>query len=369
VFVLTDNSVYPDGVTPTGIFTITQPDGLTRQGVFTSPDISGSTTASIALRLTAELLLQQGGYTIKYEVAADGYVPTTLSRSFTIAYKKATVVLTEMFDLFTPALEYRDDTVYSAGNFTQTIIRAWAAQVGTVGQVTGTSSELDLKYGISYYDAAYTISFAATVTYQSLAYNYLSIKDRLIKAVNTDAYTPLSSAQLLTSLTSLKTKLDGLINNCQQYDTVKADYEYAYILYAHVMKRICSGDKVNAETYIQEIINIVNGNVDIYPAHTNAPISPYVYDCGSTPAPTVPLVLDEVAGTAEAIAAGIEVGASTFTNSLIASKYVQVFRGNIWVSSKNPLNGNQFYTKTFLSDTITFSTPIQDTEEIAINTI
>jgi hypothetical protein len=135
------------------------------------------------------------------------------------------------------------------------------------------------------------------------------------------------------------------------------------------MKRICAGDKTGVYTYLNEITAIINNNVKPTLTHTNAPISAYVYDCGSTPAPSVPFVLDEIAGTASAIAAGIIVGSSTFGNSQLAGKYVQVYRGNMWVSSKDPLNGNQFYTKPFLEDTITFSTPIQDTEEIAINTI
>ena len=369
VFALTDNSVYPDGVVPTGIFTITQPDGITRTGVFTAPDISGGNLrVSIDLRLTSELKLQQGEYTIKYQVDADGYLPTTLSRSFIVSYKRPDLKLMEIFDLFTPALEYEDQTVYNAGSFTQTITRAWGAVIGTVGSITGTNSaSFDLKYGASYYDAAYTINFSASVVYQSTTYSFLSIEDLFTKQVVTDAYTPPTSDQLLTYLTSLKTKLDALINNCEKYDKAKADYEYAYTLYSHAMKRICANDKVGVASYIEEIVGILS----ITPSHTNTAISVYVYDCGgggSIEAP-VPFVLEVIAGTAEAIAAGIIVGETTFTNDLIANKYIQVLRGGIWVPSKDPLNGGMFYTKTYVSNTTTFSTPIQDTEVISINTI
>jgi hypothetical protein len=370
IWTLTDNSVYPVGVTPTGIFTITQPDGITRTGSFDSPDITAvNGTKDINLRLDCNNLLQQGEYTIKYEVHADGYDPTILSRSFTISYTKPTVVLTNNFDVFTPALETEDVTSYAVTGFSDTITRSWSA-VMSAGTITGTNSAVfDLKYGGSYYDSNYVISFSAVVTYQSSSYSFLSIEDRFSKVETIDVYTPESSAQLLTGLTALKTTLDSLINSCQQYDQLKCEYEYAYTLYAHAMKRICAGDKTGVYTYLNEITAIINNNVKPTLTHTNAPISAYVYDCGSTPAPSVPFVLDEIAGTASAIAAGIIVGSSTFTNSQLAGKYVQVYRGNIWVSSKDPLNGNQFYTKPFLEDTITFSTPIQDTEEIAINTI
>lgn len=370
VFKLTDNSVYPAGVVPTGIFTITQPDGITRTGTFTNPDIVASNTSKdINLRLDCNSKLQQGEYTIKYEVHATGYDPTILSRSFTISYTKPTVILSNNFDVFTPALECEDITTYGMAGFTNTIIRSWSA-VMSAGTITGTDSALfDLKYAGSYYDSAYTITFGSTVTYQSSSYSFLSIKDSFSKVETIDVCTPSSSAQLLTGITSLKTTLDSLINSCQKYDNAKADYEYAYTLYAHAMKRICAGDKTGVYTYINEITAIINNNVKPTLTHTNAPISAYVYDCGSSSTPIVPFVLDVIAGTSEAIAAGIVVGATTFTNSLIANNYVQVFRGNVWVSGKDPLNGNQFYTKTYLSDTITFSTPIQDTEEIAINTI
>lgn len=371
VFVLTDNSVYPAGVVPTGIFTITQPDGLTRTGSFDSPDIVASNgSKNINLRLDCNNLLQQGEYTIKYEVHADGYDATILSRSFTVSYTKPTVILTNEIDVFTPSIEVQDNTVYSETGYTNTVTRSWSATIGTVGNLTGTNTSVfDLKYGAYYYDAAYTVNFSSIADFQSTVYSFFSIKDSFSKTDSFDVYTPESSAQLLTGLTALKATLDSLINSCQQYDELKCEYEYAYTLYAHAMKRICAGDKTGVYTYLNEITAIINNNVKPVLTHTNAPISPYVYDCGSSPAPSVPFVLDEIAGTASAIAAGIIVGSSTFTNSQLAGKYVQVYRGNMWVSSKDPLNGNQFYTKPFLEDTITFSTPIQDTEEIAINTI
>lgn len=376
LWILTDNSVYPTGVAATlyGIFTITQPDGITRTGTFSSPDIiySGGALqpASIALRIDTNNFLQQGQYTIKYEVSATGYLPTTLSKTFTISYSKPAISLTEIFDIFTPSLSYHDGTSYTAGNFTQTVVRSWSAVVGTVGTVTGSNSaDFDLKYGAYYYDAAYVITFGAVVTYQSSAYSYLSIKDVFSKIVNTDAYTPPTSAQLLADLTSLKTKLDALINSCQRYDEAKADYEYAYTLYAHAQKRICANDKVGVDTYISEIINILNNNSVLSRTHTNTAISAYSPDCGGSIIPVSQWILEVVAGQASAIASGIIVGSLTFTNSNIAGRYIQVRRNDAPITGIDPLNGGMFYTKIYSSDTITFSTPIQDTEVISINTI
>ena len=371
VFVLTDNSVYPVGVVPIGIFTITQPDGLTRTGKFETPDIDGNTTKSIAMRLDCNNKVQPGEYTIKYEVDAEGYDRTTLSRSFEIKYVKPEVVLNNNFDVFTPALECEDATNYTVSGFVSTVVRSWQATIEGVGEITGTdSASFDLKYGASYYDANYNIVFSATATYQSSVYSFLSIQDLFSKQVNIDVYTPASSAQLLTGLTALKTKLDALINSCQKYDKTKADYEYAYTLYAHAMKRICANDKSGVYTYINEITNIINNDVTPVKVHTNAAIAAYVYDCGSGSSEVAaPFVLEVIAGTAEAIAAGISVGETTFINDLIANKYLKVFRGNGYVPGIDPLNGGEFYTKAYLSNTITFSSPIQDTEVISIYTI
>ena len=286
VIVLTDNSVYPGGVpaTLTGIFTITQPDGMTRTGSFTTPDISwnGSSLppASIALRLATGNLIQQGEYTIKYEVAATGYSNTILTRTFTIGYVRPTISLQSNFDVFTPNLYYRDVTSYASGLFTQTIVRTWEAVINTIGTVTGIdSATFDLAYTGSYYDAAYAITFSATVLNQSTVYSFLSIADLLETVINADVYSPPSASLLLIYLTTLKTRLDALINNCVKYDTAKKNYEYAFILYQHSLLRFCSGDTDNLSTYIAEILNVYYNNVRTSPAHTNFPISAYSYSC------------------------------------------------------------------------------------------
>ena len=356
-----------------GFFTITQPDGLVRTGNMANPDITPSNlVASIALRLDGYLKLQQGNYTIQYNISAAGYDDTVLSRTFNVTFKEPEISLTKIFDLFTPSLSYYDATVYNAGIFSSTVIRSWGAVVGTVGNVSGSNSaSFDLKYAGHYYDAAYTINFAAVVTYQSLVYNYLSILDLLTKQDSADAYAPPSSSQLLSYLTELKAKLDSLINSCQKYDKAKTDYEYAYTLYTHAQKRICAGDKVGVITYIQEILNIYHNNVVTNPAHTNSPITPYVYDCnggGSQPSERA-FFIEVFAGSSEAIAAGIIVGNTVFTNNNLANHDVEVVRGYAPTSGIPTTDGGVFFTKIYTDNFLTFSAPIQDGEYIKIRVI
>ena len=282
LFVLTDDSGYPGGVAAgiTGIFEITQPDGGVYTGDWGSPDVVYATgalqPANIALRLATGNVLQPGTYTLKYTVDHASYSPTTLTRIFTIAYAAPTPVLTESFDVFVPSLGISDDTSYSASGYsTSGASQAWSAVIGTVGTITGSTASFSLAYGGQYYDAHYTITLVSDFRFQSTTYSYLSIKDRFTKVHVTDAWRPPTASQLLGYLKTLKTRLDALINTCQRYDTAKADYEYAYILYTHIKNRVCAGDTIGVYTYIQEILDILHSHSAISTTHTNTIIAAY----------------------------------------------------------------------------------------------
>lgn len=370
-FILTDNSVYPVGVTVIGIFTITQPDTLTRKGKFTSPDISGNTTANIALRLDADNLLQPGGYVIKYEIQAVGYDNTVLSRAFTLNYTKPKAVIEKQFDLYTPTLGYKDVTAYSKPGHTYAVTRTWGANIVSIGTLSGPDAAIfDLVFGSGYYDAQYEIAFAAHVNYQVTAYPYLSILDLVTAAETADAYAPPTTAEMLDMVTGLKTKLDLIRSRCGKYDKAKADYDYAYTLYAHANKRICAGSSYGVSAYIDELTAIANNGVVGTQTHTNAPIAAYVYDCGGGGGATgTVFIVAETAGQPSAIAAGIIVGATTFDHQDLAGRYVQIFKNGQPLPRKNPLNGGEFFTKVFGGTTVTFSQAIQDGDYIELNTI
>lgn len=84
---------------------------------------------------------------------------------------------------------------------------------------------------------------------------------------------------------------------------------------------------------------------------------------------TTPFYIEVVAGQPSASAVGIIVGNNTFTNTAIADKYIQVVRQGVVIPGINPLNGGPYYTKIFTSNTLLFSTPIEDEEVIRINTL
>lgn len=74
-------------------------------------------------------------------------------------------------------------------------------------------------------------------------------------------------------------------------------------------------------------------------------------------------------GTPQAIAAGIAIADTSYTNPLLKDRNIQVFRNGIVLTPFQRDGGLQYYTKDKASDTIQFSEPLQEGEIIQINTI
>lgn len=282
-FVLTDNSTYPVGVAAgiTGIFSIQQPDMINEEGDWNNPDVewngSALPDALRDLRRNSQNKPQKGSYTITYQVDHPDYTPTTLSRTFTLDYTPVTGEVTESFDVFTPQLRVTDATVYTQPNYTTaSLVRAWSVTVGTVGTVTGSTATLDLGIGGQYYDAAYTGSFATTVVYQHASLSYLSIKDIISGTVDTTANTPPDTCSLLAYLTTIKSRMDALVNTCQPYEQAKADYEYASNLYFHILERLKAESTSGVIDYVQEFLTIYYNTEPPY-INTNTVIDTYVF--------------------------------------------------------------------------------------------
>lgn len=281
-FVLNDTSAYPGGVENdiTGIFDITQPDQIREDGDWNAPDITysgGLTTSLRDLRRNSQNKPQKGSYTIKYTVDHPSYTPTELSRTFTVQYEPVTASITENFDVFTPQLRLTDATVYTRPSFTtSSLTRAWSVVVGTIDTVTGSTSVLDLGIGGDYYDAEYTGSVATTVVYAHTSLTYLSIKDIISGTVDTVANTPPDTCSLLAYLTTIKARMDELVNTCQPYEAAKANYEYAASLYFLILEKLKAESTSGVVDYVTEFLTIYFNTEPPY-INTNTVISPYVF--------------------------------------------------------------------------------------------
>lgn len=274
--VLTDTtSTPPSGLV--GIFEITQPDGYTRTGDINSPDIAAAGGSfSYTLRLSSTGAVQCGNYTIKYTAAAPGRLSTDFTRSFQFTYAPVELTLTEGFDVFTPNLSYKDDTVYSVANYNNSsVTRAWSAISTPTGTITGSLQTLSLQFGGQYYDANYAITLTSSLTYTHQTYSWLTITEVIAKTVNTYADTPPSPEVLVNQIHDLKVQWDDAVNNCKEQDELKESFEFAQSLFKHIIDRILVDETDGIYDDIQDLIRILaNNQIPTY-TPTNLPIPPY----------------------------------------------------------------------------------------------
>ena len=274
--VLTDTTTSPP-VGIVGIFQITQPDGYVRNGNVSSPDISvagGSFSFPLTLDSTGQV--QRGTYTIVYTATAPGYFSTNFTRTFVFDYVPSALVLTENFDVFTPLLSYTDSTSYTKAGYTNgAITRAWSATSTPTGTITGSASTLSLAFGGQYYDANYSITLTSSLLYTNAVNSWLTIQETLTKTVATYAETPPTVSEIVNMISDLKAAMDAAVNTCQNYDQLKADFEYSQSLFGHIMDKVKVNDMANIYTDIKDLLVVLN-NYQV-PAYTptNLPIPPY----------------------------------------------------------------------------------------------
>jgi hypothetical protein len=274
--VLTDTTTSPPAGL-VGIFSITQPDGYTRTGNINSPDItSAGGSFSYTLRLDSLNGLQCGTYTIVYSGNAPGYLSTDYTRTFTFQYEAPALVITEDFNVFTPLLRYKDDTVYTKAGFTNgAITRAWTAVSTPTGTKTGSSQIFDLIHNGNYYSANYTTTLTSSLTYTSSTLSWLTVSETVSKTVTSCIDAPPSVTELVSSISDLKTELDEAINTCQTYDNIKADFEYAESLFMHIIDKIKVNDMDSIFTDLNDLLSVLANHQIPACNPTNIIIPPY----------------------------------------------------------------------------------------------
>lgn len=274
--VLTDTTQSPpSGLV--GIFAITQPDGYTRTGDINSPDINAAGGSySYTLRLDSQGGVQRGAYIIKFTAAAPGYLSTDFTRTFQFTYQPVLLVMTEEFDVFTPDLAYKDDTVYAVSNYNNgSVTRAWSAVSTPTGTITGTAQTLSLQFGGQYYDANYAITLTSSVLYTHQTLSWLTVQETITKTVNTYAQTPPNPTQLVEDIHSLKVLWDEAVNKCQEQESLKEQFELAQVLFMHILDRIIVDDVDAIYEDIKDLVRVLNNNQIPAYVPTNLPIPPY----------------------------------------------------------------------------------------------
>lgn len=297
VITLTDPGNYPGGLLQyiTGVFSVTQADGISVSGNFISPDVTwnGSilTPNNKELRLATNLDLQNGIYSITYTVQCIGYVPTVLTKTFTLAYTNPTVLIDPLTDVFSPSLQVIDATQYAQTGFVTptttgaTITRTWVASVNYIGTsistINGTNQALfDMGSSGKYYDAQYNVSFSAIFTYTTPIYAYLTIKDQVSATQAVDAYTPASLSTLLAGLTTMKQQIAagtycGGGCSCGCDAETNSSFTQAQALYDYIVAQGQAGNTVGLYTSVIQLQALFICTTQLNQTHTGAQIMPY----------------------------------------------------------------------------------------------
>lgn len=273
--VLTDTTTYPVGAI--GIYTITQPDGYVRTGNFASPDVTSSGgTFSELLRLSSTGGIQNGQYTVKYEIRTTDLVISTYTRTWQMGYDAVYLDLREEFDVFTPQLRYYDDTVYSVANWNNgAVTRSWTGVSTPTGTKTSSGVYLDMADSGDYYDANYTITLSSSLLYTHQVYPWLTVQETVSRTVTTYAETPPTVTALIGLIVQLKNSLESKIDTVNEFNQTRQDFEYAQSLFEHIVRRIQVNDLSGIYRDLKDLIAVLrNYQIPTY-VPLNAPILPY----------------------------------------------------------------------------------------------
>lgn len=375
------STTIPGGDKPNlvGYFYIKQPDLIDRTGSYTSPDVvwngSGYDEFSIPLRPASDGTYQRGTYQIIFYASCTGYTPGSLSRQWAANLAKVSETLTQLFDLYTPSLSYRNDTVYTNGDYAITSQdEAWAATAIPGTPTPSTTADFDLAILGIYYDSIFAITHTKNVTYQNNANTWFTILQRWTSSITAAAYIPAAMTVLLGYLDALKTLRDA--NSCSHtYDEV---YEDTAVLYSHIRNKVCQQVIAGLKDYFDQFYRLTHNFQNLVYINTNSAIPPYDFTTGcggggGTVSNTI--VVECVIGNAytitggSATVTGLTNGGITISSTDFANKRVTIIRGNINIPGVDPLDGSNYFTKVLASNNITLSSGLVAGEYIKIQTI
>lgn len=383
-----DNSNYPAGVAQTiaGILTVTQPDNITlANSNFGAPNIfwnSGALVpANLELRLDNTNSFQRGGsgYIIIYTVRAPGFTDTVLTKTFSLQYNPPPLVVTNNFDIFTPDLSVQDSTTYPQTGLTfVSVTENWTVSIISVEGVTetlsGSGQSLDLAWLGSYYDSVYNVSLTVFPQWQLTGSStFVTIIDDLQTAATFYAQIPPTLAQLLASLTTLKSQVDAAICDCNTYNVLLARYNLANSIYSQLILRGQTGSLAGLNVYVYQLEKIFNNNVNPTYVNTNGVIPPYNWGTGGSGS----VAWSAITGKPSTITVEWTVGASgfpgagatTYTDARLVNvpvTQVYVFRNGLPQFNANQGAGDTYFTKVLANNFLTFSAPLSALETIIV---
>lgn len=292
-----------------GYFDITQPDGIKISGNFSSPMITGGALVyTTQLRLDYLQQFQKGNYLISLNARHPLYTDGLFTRSFNFQYNTVTQVITESLDVFTPLLQYIDNTVYNKTGYTtvsQTQLWTGTSPAGVI--VNSTTSVFPLVIGGNYYNATYNTTYITTVIYQDSINTWLTISQGFTYTKAAAAYTPQSMVIMLAYLDAMKASLSGCFPNDKGYIKATA-------LYWNIREKVCARSTTGLKDLFDEFYRLTHNGVDYLYITTNSPLFGYDFTTGCGGSGGVnSILIYSMRATA---------GASSFTIFVLAGKTI-----------------------------------------------
>ena len=281
--IITDNGSYPSELVPdiTARFDIMQPDGLVLSTTGNTPDVQFNSgilqPGSKELRPASDGTFQRGLYVVTYRLAAPGFSDTEKTKSFYVNFKPPKAEISPSLDVFTPALKVNDITKYLLSGFTlKSVDRSWRSVLQNLGVTEGHDDIFDLSLNGEYYDAAYSVTLNALVSYYLNASPWVTVKDKISTQASFTTEVPMSLEALLTEINAYETKL----GNCYLADqSIKNNYVLATSLFQNMLLRGRTGNaKIPLTKTIDNIQRVLNSGTDPIYEFTNEVIKPYDFN-------------------------------------------------------------------------------------------
>tara|TARA_Y100001937_G_scaffold21931_1_gene31007 strand:- start:2665 stop:3879 length:1215 start_codon:yes stop_codon:yes gene_type:complete len=289
VLTISDTSVYSASQTNVNIFIkITRPDGIIRNFDSTSPDITGNSGSLPSFNFTLPLSSDdgqpvKGTYIIDYNLTVGSDPTVKKTKSFDLQYSPVILTLVEDLDEFSPLLKVKDTTAsYNVSNFnTPSISRVFTGSIAALSKnmktqtTTGTTTS-DREYRMEetdndgiFFDSKYSISCNTTLTYVSSSYSWVTLKDKISKTLEVDAFPPPTKTDIIDEFDQLRNLVESNDGTNQRlFDKFSADYEFVISSFNHLERRLAAGDTDDENTdIIKDIIAILRQ--DIPRTHTN----------------------------------------------------------------------------------------------------
>lgn len=157
-----------------------QPDGLEVEKLLSVEHIYPlRMVGSVPLRRDISGKAQVGEFKATFIIDANGYDQTTHTAQLSSTYQQRDIVLTELFNYFTPQLRVNDETIYQFVNWAMTTFsKTWQIKAGAIAEGnSATTGAIDLSIAGLYYDTDYKVSGAVTLAYTSAVNSNFTIKD------------------------------------------------------------------------------------------------------------------------------------------------------------------------------------------------